>query len=38
MSRAILNADQQKVFDQNVAAMKARKHQHKKPAPSGSRA
>jgi len=36
--RAILNADQQKIFDQNVAEMKARKQYHKKPAPSGSRA
>ena len=36
--RAILNADQQKIFDQNVAEMKARKQQHKKPALSGSRA
>lgn len=36
--RAILNADQQNIFDQNVAEMKARKEQRKKPAPSGSRA
>ena len=36
--RAILNADQQKIFDQNLAEMKARKQHHKKPAPSGSSA
>lgn len=36
--RAILTADQQKIFDQNVAEMKARKQHHQKPAPSGSRA
>jgi len=36
--RAILNADQQKIFDQNVADMKARKDQRKKQGPPGSRA
>ena len=36
--RAILNADQQKIFDQNVAAMKARMEQRKKQGPPGSRA
>ena len=36
--RAILNADQQKVFDQNVADMKARMEQRKKQGPPGSRA
>lgn len=36
--RAILNADQQKIFDQNVAEMKARKEQRKKQGQAGSRA
>lgn len=36
--RAILNADQQKIFDQNVAEMKARKQQRKSQGSAGSRA
>jgi Spy/CpxP family protein refolding chaperone len=36
--RAILNADQQKIFDQNVAQMKARMEQRKKQGPPGPRA
>ena len=36
--RAILTADQQKVFDQNIAEMKARMEQRRKGGPPGSRA
>lgn len=34
--RAILNADQQKIFDQNLAEMKSRMDQHMKHGPPGS--
>ena len=34
--RAILNADQQKIFDQNVAEMKSRMEQRMKHGPPGS--
>jgi Spy/CpxP family protein refolding chaperone len=36
--RAILNADQQKIFDQNVAEMKSHMEQRKQKGPAGSRA
>ena len=36
--RAILNADQQKIFDQNVAEMKSRMDQRKHKGPGGQRA
>jgi len=35
--RALLNADQQKVFDQNIAAIKARMEQRQKEGPRDSR-
>ena len=35
--RALLNADQQKIFDQNIAAIKARMEQRQKEGPRDSR-